>query len=98
MSNNKSEWELVIPKAVKCIERDLDRLLSFFDFPKEHCSKNPAEKKIRTTNAIERALREVRKRTYANGCFAHTESCERTIYTVAVHMNRKWREKALKGF
>lgn len=88
----ESGWGSVVPRAVRCIERDLDRLLSFFDFPEEHW------KKIRTTNAIERALREVRRRTYANGCFAHTESCERTIYTVVVHMNRKWRERALKGF
>lgn len=88
----ESGWKSVVPKAVKCIERDLDRLVSFFDFPEEHW------KKIRTTNAIERALREVRRRTYATGCFAHTESCERTIYAVVAHMNRKWREKALKGF
>jgi len=88
----KLGWEAVIPKAVRCIERDLDRLVSCFDFPKEHW------KKIRTTNVIERCLREIRRRAYANGCFAHTESCERTIYAVVVHMNRKWMEKVLKGF
>jgi len=88
----ESAWQGVALKAVKCIERDLERLVSFFDFPEEHW------KKIRTTNAIERALREVRRRTYATGCFAHPESCERTIYAVVAHMNRKWRERALKGF
>jgi len=88
----KLGWELVIPKAVRCIERDLDRLVSFLDFPKEHW------KKIRTTNVIERCFREVRRRTYANGCFAHIDSCERTVYAVVAHMNRKWREEALKGF
>jgi len=44
----KEGWGSVVPKAVKCIERDLDRLLSFYPFSEKH------RKKIRTTNAIER--------------------------------------------
>ena len=93
------ELELIITDGHKGLEAALDVV---YPYPKrQFCwahSKNPAEKKIRTTNVIERALREVRRRTYANGCFAHTESCERTIYTVVVHMNRRWRERTLKGF
>ena len=88
----KEEWGVVVPKAVKCIERDLERLLSFYHFPEKHW------KKIRTTNGIERVMREVRRRTYATGCFAHTASCERTTYAVIAHMNGKWRKRVLKGF
>jgi len=84
----KEKWESVIPRAVKSIERELHRLFSFYDFPEGQ------RKKIRTTNAIERCLREVRRRTYANGCFAHRESCERTIYAVVAHIQEVEGESA----
>ena len=44
-------------RAVRCIEDDLDELLPFLDCPQAHW------RKVRTTNAIERAFREVRRRT-----------------------------------
>jgi putative transposase len=50
-------WRRAAPKAVACLEADLEQLLSFFDCPREH------HVKIRTTNAIERIFREVRRRT-----------------------------------
>ncbi len=46
-----------MPKAVLCLEEDLEELLTFFDEDKRLWSK------IRTTNAIERIFRELRKRT-----------------------------------
>jgi transposase-like protein len=88
----KEEWGSLVPRAVKSIERELHRLFNFYDFPEEQ------RKKLRTTNAIERCMREVRRRTYANGCFAHRESCERVLYAVVAHMNEKWRGKVLKEF
>jgi len=46
-------WEKLYPKAVNSIAKDLDELLNFMDMPPEH------RIKVRTTNAIERAFREV---------------------------------------
>jgi transposase-like protein len=40
----------VYPNAVKCIEKDLDELLSFLKFPIKH------QIKIRTINVIERVI------------------------------------------
>ena len=55
-------WEPVCPKAVACLRNDLDDLLTCFRY------KTLAEQKqVRTTNAIERRFREVRRRTRAHG-------------------------------
>jgi transposase-like protein len=43
-----SRWRQEAPKAVACLERDLDRLLNFLNCPAAH------QRKVRTTNAIER--------------------------------------------
>ncbi len=87
-----SEWSTVAPNAVRCIEEDLDELLSFLKCPADHW------RKVRTTNAIERAFREVRRRTRPMSCFQNTESVERIIYGIISHLNQAWREKPLKQF
>jgi putative transposase len=86
------QWRNVEPKAVKCLEVDMDEMLSFLNCPKVHWSK------IRTTNAIERAFREVRRRTRPMSCFQNSASVDRIIYGVLSHMNRSWREKPLQEF
>jgi transposase-like protein len=50
-------WRVAYPKAVRCIEKDLEELLNFYYCPPE------IRVKVRTTNVIERAFREVRRRT-----------------------------------
>jgi transposase-like protein len=50
----KAKWEKRRPRAVRCLEKDLEQLLYFMEMSKAHW------KKIRTTNAIERSFREVR--------------------------------------
>ena len=79
-----SQWRETEPKAVECLEKDLDELLSFFDFPEAHRSK------IRTTNAIERVFREVRRRIRTMSCFENWRSCERIIYAIFHYYNKKW--------
>lgn len=85
-------WREIYPKAVECIEKDLDELLSFLKFPEEH------RVKIRTTNAIERVFREVRKRTRPMSTFNNKESCDRIIFALFHFMNEKWGKKPLKEF
>ena len=52
------------PKAVACLRDDLDDLLTCFRYPTlEQC------KAVRTTNAIERRFREVRRRTRPMGAY-----------------------------
>ena len=80
------------PRAVACVERDLEELLNFFSVPKSHW------KKARTTNVIERAFREVRRRTRPMSSFTNPDSCDRIVFGVISHLNRSWERKPLKEF
>ena len=88
----KRRWESRRPQAVACIERDLDALLNFFAVPEGHW------KKVRTTNVIERAFREVRRRTRPMSSFSTVESCDRIVFGVVSHLNRSWERKPLPEF
>lgn len=85
-------WRGKYNNAVDCLERDIEQLLRFLDFPREH------HKKIRTTNAIERAFREVRRRTRPITCFNDTRSCERIVFGVFSYLNKKWKDHPIKDF
>ena len=62
---------------------DLDELLTCF----RH--KTPAERKaVRTTNAIERRFREVRRRTRPMGVFQDRTSMDRILFAVFTHENK----------
>jgi len=85
-------WRVLYPKAVRCIEKDLEELLNFYYCPSE------IRVKVRTTNVIERAFREVRRRTRPMSCFNNVQSIERIVYAVMNHLNDQWRIKTLKEF
>lgn len=85
----KTHWQPIAPKAVACLERDLPELLAFLACPAAH------RVKIRTTNVIERAFREVRRRTRPMSCFQNNRSCERIVYSVMEHLNMRWKDAPL---
>ncbi len=87
-----ARWRLISPKAVGCLEKDLEELLNVYSCPEE------IRVKLRTTNVIERAFREVRRRTRPMSCFNNTQSIERIVYAVLSHLNEKWRIKPLNEF
>lgn len=88
----RQTWRTRCPKAVACLEQDLEELLSFFDCPVEH------RIKVRTTNAIERSFREVRRRTNVFSCFSNPASTERIIYAIFTHLNHGWKDALLPHF
>ena len=53
----KRDWSAKYPKAVDCLEKDRETLLTFFDLPAEHW------RHMRSTNAIESTFATVRLRT-----------------------------------
>ncbi|MGH6904812.1 MAG: IS256 family transposase [Geminicoccaceae bacterium] len=76
-------WEGICPKAVACLRADLDDLLTCFRYP------TLSERKaVRTTNAIERRFREVRRRTRPMGTFQDRTSMDRILFAVFMHENR----------
>ena len=91
-------WRNVSPKAVECLERDMDELLSFLTIPIKEQHRVFIRRQIRTTNIIERSFREVRRRTRPMGCFPNYGSVSRIIYAIFNRLNSKWQEKPLKEF
>jgi putative transposase len=76
-------WEQDYPKAVACLRDDLDELLTCWRY-----KSIAARKKVRTTNAIERRFREVRRRTRPMGVFSDRTSMDRILFAVFHHENR----------
>jgi len=76
------QWEADYDKAVHCLRNDLDELLTCW------CYKSLDErKKVRTTNAIERRFREVRRRTRPMGVFQDKTSMDRILFAVFTYEN-----------
>ena len=71
------------------MEKDADELLNFLAEPKEVATV------VRTTNAMERAFREVRRRINPMSCFNNDAGCERIIYAVFSYQNSKWKGRPL---
>lgn len=71
-------YEAKYPKAVECLKKDRDVLLTFYDFPAEHW------RHIRTTNPIESTFATVRLRTAkVRSCFSSL-----TVLTMAFQLCR----------
>lgn len=83
------KWQPLVPKVVECLDRDIDDLLSFMREPHDRA------RMLRTTNVIERAFREVRRRTNPMSCFNDQASCERIVYSVVAHQNARWKDHPL---
>lgn len=79
-------------KAVYCLQKDIEDMLTFLDYPES------IRIKIRTTNIIERSFREVRRRTRPIGCFENEASVNRIVFGIVSGLNKNWKAKPLKEF
>lgn len=82
----RKKWIEEEPKAVACLEADIEEMLEFFTVPEDF------HKRVRTTNPIERVFREVRRRTRTISCFTNRRSVDRMLYAVFAYQNRQWDE------
>jgi len=78
-----NRFEGKYPAAVACLRNDLDELLTCFRYKSED-----QRRKVRTTNAIERRFREVRRRTRPMGTFQDRTSMDRILFAVFTHENK----------
>jgi putative transposase len=97
MADNKAEaqqnfdafiqtYEAKYPKAVECLVKDREALLTFYDFPAEHW------RHIRTTNPIESTFSTVRLRTAkVRSCFSSS-----TVLTMAFQLCRCAQKRWIK--
>ena len=78
------------PRAMKCLEKDKEEMLAFYDFPAPHWQH------IRTSNPIESTFATVRLRTKkTRGCVArHTILA--MVWKLGQSAQKKWRK--LRGF
>lgn len=72
------------PTACELLEKHLAECLAFYRFPEVHW------KHIRTTNALERAFREVRRRTDVIGRFPNEMAALEVIFGVLEGARLKW--------
>lgn len=85
-------WKDAYAAAVKCVEDDLEVLLTFYDVPE------PQRRMVRTTNPIERRMRELRRRTRSIGTFVNDASIERIVYGLVAYWNRKYAARVCPAF
>jgi putative transposase len=78
-------WGVKYHKAVECLIKDRDALLTFYDFPAEHW------KHLRTTNVIESSFATVRHRTVrSKGCLSNKTALA-MIFKLAEAAEQTWR-------
>lgn len=86
------KWRPVYPKAVHCLEKDIDNLLLYFSCdPKHH-------KAIRTSNHIERQFKEYRRRMRPMEIIPNKQSADRILYAITMRRNEKLEEYPLFNF
>jgi transposase-like protein len=78
-------WRGMYDRAAECLLDDLDRMMSYFDFPAEH------HKHLRTTNPIESVFASVRLRT---GAMKRLRSARSAVYLIFQIVKRQ--EKSLQ--
>jgi len=73
------------PKAVQCLVKDKDDLLSFYDFPAEHWVH------IRTTNPIESIFATVRLRTHKTKNCLKRDNMLSMVFKLTQSAQKRWR-------
>ena len=72
------------PKAVQCLEDELEDSLAFYAFPMLDA------RKISSSNMIERLNREIRRRTNVIGIFPNESSYVRLVTTYLMEYAEDW--------
>ena len=73
------------PKAVKTLDRDWDRMLTLFDFPKPHW------RHLRTTNVVESPFASVRLRTNAAKRYKKVAAASALIWRTLMVAEKRFR-------
>ena len=84
-----AHWHPLDPEAADCLRRDLPELLTVFTLPAAH------RVLMRTTNPLERAFVEVRRRSKLIPAFTNSASCERLCLSALGHVQASWSRKRL---
>ncbi|GMB08364.1 mutator family transposase [Thermolongibacillus altinsuensis] len=83
------KWSSKYPREVQSWTNELDVLLTFMDYP------NSIRSVIYTTNAIERTIKEIRKRLKPMNSLSSLEAAEKIVYLTIQDFNEKWAGRKL---
>jgi transposase-like protein len=78
------EYEKRFPEATRCLEAGLEDSLQFYAFP------DIDQRKISSTNVLERIIREIRRRSRVVGVFPNTDSCLRLTTCYLMEYSEDW--------
>ena len=79
-----ADWPKLDPKAAANLAEHLERLLNFYDYPREHW------RHLRTSNVIESPFAAVRLRTDAAKRFRTVKSGVHLIWQLLLKQEKKW--------
>jgi len=78
------KYERISPKLATWLEESLSEGFTVFAFPKAH------QRKLRTSNVLERGNREIKRRTRVATLFPNEESCLRLVSAVLIELHEEW--------
>lgn len=79
-----TKWEKQLPKMSRALREGVEDTLSVLALPAEH------RRRLRTTNILERQMREFRKRTRKVSIFPNDSSCIRLFGAMCMELSEKW--------
>lgn len=85
-------WNTKYPREVQSWRDDLEDLLNFYKYPEM------IRYALYTTNAIERTMKEIRKRIRPMNSLANLAAAEKIVYLFSTGYNERWEKRSLRGF
>ena len=82
----RRDYQAKYPRAVECLLKDQEQLLSFYDFPAEHWQH------LRTTNPIESTFATVRLRTAKTKGCGSRQACLTMVFKLCQSAEKHWRK------
>ena len=88
----RNKWSNKYPRPVYNMEKNLNVLLKYHDYPES------IRRSIHSTNLIERMNKEIRRRIKIIDSMPPEESAMKIIYLRAAEINDKWSMRSLRGY
>lgn len=77
-------WQPTHPQLAERLENDIEDCLACLVFPTSH------QRRIRTTNGLERVSQELKRRTRVVRIFPNREACLRLVTALAAEISEEW--------
>jgi len=79
-----ARWRASHPRVAEHVEEHIEECLTCLAFPESH------QRRIRTTNSLERLNQEIKRRTRVVRIFPNQQACLRLVTALAVEQSEEW--------